>query len=79
MQYIIRLDTTALDLTRIGQSLQDIDPAAVADIDPLNRALRVSATMLDRELLEALAHAGYPTRADQVERLPSVCCGGCSG
>ncbi len=79
MQYLIRLDTAGLDLGRIGESLQRIDPAAVADIDPLNRALRVSATMLDRELLEALAQAGAPVRPGQVERLPSVCCGGCSG
>lgn len=79
MEYVIRLDTVGLDLERIGRSLQSIDPAAVADIDSLNRAVRVSATMLDRELLEALAQAGHPVRPDQIERLPSVCCGGCGG
>ena len=79
MEYVIRLDTAGLDLERIGQSLQKIDPAAMVDVDPLNRALRVSATMLDRELLEALAQAGHPVRPDQVERMPSICCGGCSG
>lgn len=79
MEYVVRLDTAGLDLERIGRSLQEIDPAAVADIDPLDRALRVSATMLDRELLEALAQAGHPVGSAQVERMPSICCGGCSG
>ncbi len=79
MEYVIRLDVATPDLERIVQSLREIDPASVVDADPLNRALRLSATMLDRELLAALAQAGYPARPEQIERLPSSCCGGCGG
>ncbi len=79
MEYVIRLDVATPDLGRIVQSLREIDPASMVDVDPLNRALRLSATMLDRELLAALARAGYPARPDQITRLPSNCCGGCGG
>lgn len=79
MEYVIHMDTAGLDLAVIGDALQRFDPAAIADIDSRQQVLRVAAMMLDQELLAALDQAGHPVRAEQVERLPSVCCGGCSG
>ena len=47
--------------------------AAIEALRSLDKDLPAS------ELLAALDQAGHPVRAEQVERLPSVCCGGCSG
>lgn len=79
MEYSIHLTASAPDLCRIVEALQAVDPSALADLDPVTHTLRVSATMLDRELLDALAQSGYPTAPDHIVRLPSVCCGGCGG
>ena len=79
MEYAIQLDAPAPDLGAITDALQDIDPAAVADLDHDGHTLRLSTNMLDQELLEALALCGHPIRPDHISRLPSVCCGSCSG
>jgi len=41
--------------------------------------LRCATSALAVELLLAFAHAGYRLSPDDIVRLPSVCCGGCSG
>ena len=79
MEYAIRLDAPAPDLGAITDALQDVDPAAVADLDRDGHTLRLSTNMLDQELLDALALCGHPIRPDHISRLPSVCCGSCSG
>ena len=62
----------------IEGALLDADPAAVFDIDPAG-GLRI-ATSLGVDELRALLHGlGCEVGRGQVEVLPSICCGGCSG
>jgi hypothetical protein len=79
MEYAIHLDSPSPDLAVISDALQDVDPAAFADLDRDGHTLRLSTNMLDSELIEALARAGHPIQVKQIVRLPSVCCGSCSG
>ena len=79
MEYAIRLDAAAPDLGLISDALQDVDPAAIADLDRDGHTLRLSTNMLDSELIDALGRAGHPIAARHIKRLPSVCCGSCSG
>ena len=79
MQYEINGITAMLDMPRFEQVLGDADPASLVDIDPRTSAVRIS-TLLDAASIRALlAQCGAdPMRAD-VQALPSICCGGCSG
>ena len=62
----------------IEGALLDADPAAVFDIDPA-AGLRI-ATSLGVDELRALMQAlGCEVSREQIEVLPSICCGGCSG
>lgn len=79
MEYSIHLDAPAPDLGAIIDALQDVDPAAFADLDRDGQTLRLSTNMLDSELLEALDASGHPITPRHIVRLPSVCCGSCSG
>ncbi len=79
MEYTIELRTGTVDIDRIRDELEQIDPAAIVDADPQGHGLRVSANMLDRELVSAFEHAGHPSGSIVITRLPSVCCGGCGG
>ena len=79
MQY--RLDTPGpvTDLAVIERAITALDAAAVLDLDPGGKALRVSTVLGEQELLQAFAAAGHVADAAQLERLPSECCGGCGG
>ncbi|MBD9470440.1 hypothetical protein [Pseudoxanthomonas sp. PXM01] len=79
MEYVIRLDDVTADLADIEQHLLDLDPAVILDRDAATGVLRCSTSALAVELLHAFADAGYRVAPDAIERLPSVCCGGCSG
>ncbi|MDX9764445.1 MAG: hypothetical protein RBT79_05640 [Chiayiivirga sp.] len=79
MEYTINLSAAPVDVDRVRDALEDIDPAAIVDLDPRGQGLRVAANMLDRELFGALERAGHPADTVEVVRLPSVCCGSCSG
>lgn len=79
MEYSIHLDASAPDLGAIIDALQDVDPAAFADLDRDGHTLRLSTNMLDSELINALDLSGHPITEQQIVRLPSVCCGSCSG
>jgi hypothetical protein len=79
MEYVIRLGDAPIDLAVIERHLQDLDPAAVLDLEARSGCLRCSTSALAVELLMALAQAGHHVTPDTIERLPSVCCGGCSG
>ncbi len=79
MEYVIRLGDAPVDLAAIERQLLDLDPAALIDLDAASGALRCSTSALAVELLMALADAGHRVTPDAIERLPSVCCGGCSG
>ena len=79
MEYVIRLDDAAADLAALEHRLLDLDPAALLDRNAATGALRCSTSATAVELLQAFADAGYRLMPDAIERLPSVCCGGCSG
>ena len=79
MEYSIHLDASAPDLGAIIDALQDVDPAAFADLDRDGHTLRLSTNMLDTELVQALDSSGHPITLQPIVRLPSICCGSCSG
>jgi len=41
--------------------------------------VRISTTLDEHDLLDCLLRAGAQPCAGDLERLPSVCCGGCGG
>ena len=51
----------------------------LVDRDVVTGHLRCSTSALAVELLLAFSHAGYRLVPDDIVRMPSVCCGGCSG
>ena len=80
MQYRINTTTvTADDLLSIDWAISDVDPAAVSDLDPAGRVLRVSTVMGGVELVAILNQAGHAVSLEQLELVPSECCGGCGG
>lgn len=68
-----------MDPGAIEQAIRAVDPAALVDIDPAGRTLRMAATVDVAQLVALLNQAGYPVRRDQVAQAASICCGGCSG
>lgn len=79
MEFHITLSGTTPDPAAIEYAIGALDPAALADIDPMDHRLRV-ATSVDAVALVALINqAGYPVTLEQVYQVPSICCGGCSG
>ncbi|MBA3928967.1 hypothetical protein J2X02_002797 [Pseudoxanthomonas japonensis] len=79
MEYVIRLDDVTADLADIERHLVDLDPAVVVDLDATSGCLRCSTSALAVDLMLALADAGHLVAPEAIQRLPSVCCGGCGG
>lgn len=79
MEFNIRPVRDDLDAGVIEAALQMIDPASIVDRDPTTGAMRVSTVALEIELRQIFAEAGHALPFDAIERVPSVCCGGCSG
>ena len=79
MEFNVRLDSAEADPARIEQHLLDIDPAGIVDFDPASRVLRLSASLSELEIAAFLRASGHPVELSRIERLPSVCCGGCGG
>lgn len=67
------------DPAHVERLLQDIDPAALGDVDASGQTLRLSAALDRAQLLEVLHRAGWALAPEDVYQVPSVCCGGCSG
>lgn len=67
------------DLDTIEQAVRAADPAALVDLDPQGRTVRVAASLDAAQLISILDQAGHPVTQDQVTQVPSVCCGGCGG
>lgn len=79
MQFNIFLQVPHIDIAAIETALQDLDPAGLLDLDQDGKTLRVSTSVTQNELATVLGKAGYSTPLDQIEQVPSVCCGGCGG
>jgi hypothetical protein len=79
MEYRIDLNEAVVDLATIEDAVRSVDPSALVDIDPAGGALRIAATVAEGELLALVRSAGLLVSQRQVLRLPSICCGGCSG
>ena len=79
MQFRIKLSHSAPALGAIEHSIREVDPAALVDIDKTGETLRVSATLGADHLLDILKKTGWPVAENDLERVPSECCGGCGG
>jgi copper chaperone CopZ len=79
MEFHIELVGAAPDMDAVKDAVQTVDPAALVDIDPSGRELRVATSVESAELISLIRQAGYAVEADQVSQVPSTCCGGCSG
>ena len=79
MEFHIKTHGVKPDLGAINVALVDVDPMAVADIDPEGSSLRVAVELSSPELIALLMEAGYPVDWRQLEEVPSVCCGACGG
>lgn len=79
MEYVIRVGERPVDLAILAHHLLDLDPAMLVDRDVVTGHLRCSTSALAVELLLAFSHAGYRLVPDDIVRVPSACCGGCSG
>ena len=79
MEFQVLLPRQRPDLEAVRNVLSAQDPAALADFDPLNPLLRVSASLTARDLLALLRQAGCAVDEGAIRALPSNCCGGCGG
>lgn len=79
MEFHIKTNGPLPDLGTIDAAIRTVDPSALVDFDPASHALRVAASVDAAQLVSLIRQAGYPVAPDQVEQLPSICCGGCSG
>jgi hypothetical protein len=77
MEYRITVQAAPVDVEVIDEALRAIDPAGLVDLH--RDTLRVSTCLHPAELKSLLGGAGYPVDDHQLEPLPSICCGGCSG
>lgn len=79
MEFHVHLEGARPDLRVIEAAVLDSDPAALVDLDATGDILRVAGAFTGVEVLTLLRQAGFPVSPPQVEQLPSICCGGCSG
>ena len=79
MQYTIATSSAQANLGVVRRAIDDVDPAAIVDVDSTGGIVRISTVIGGPELLALLNGAGYPLNIDALEQVPSQCCGGCSG
>lgn len=78
MEFHIALVDASPDPAVVQDTMFDVDPTAVGDLDMSGLLLRVSSSVTAADLIEVLRRTGWPV-AEQVVQQPSICCGGCSG
>lgn len=66
------------ELATIEQAIAQLDPAVLVDADDFAR-VRISTVLDEYALLDCLWRAGVQVAMGELERQPSVCCGGCGG
>jgi hypothetical protein len=79
MEYAIPVRQGLPEPEALESALHAVDPAAVVDRDPASGALRVASVVGIGELAELVTNAGCDIAPAQITRIPSICCGGCSG
>ena len=79
MEFKIKTSITATEAAALELAISDVDPAALAALDAAGTVLMVSTVIGDEALLAMLNQAGHVVSKEQLERVPSVCCGGCGG
>ena len=79
MEFVYRAAGQMPDLSVLECALADLDPAVILDANALGRSVRISTTLPEDDLLACLQRAGVQASPADLERLPSVCCGGCGG
>lgn len=79
MQFRIRIAGPMPEVGAIEHAIREVDPSASVDTDRTGQTLRVAASIGASHLLGLMGEAGYPVAEDQLERVPSECCGGCGG
>jgi hypothetical protein len=79
MEFHIKFSGTAPDPGVIEDAIRAVDPSALVDIEPGADTLRIAASVDAVELAALVSQSGLVVAPSQVIRLPSICCGGCSG
>ena len=79
MEFKLPLAEPIADLESVRETVCALDPSAVLDTGADGLTLRINAALAPLDLAWSLRKAGVPASADQLQALPSVCCGGCSG
>ena len=79
MEFKIKTSITATEAAALELAISEVDPAALAAVDAAGTVLMVSTVIGDEALLAMLNQAGHVVSMEQLERVPSVCCGGCGG
>jgi hypothetical protein len=79
MQYEIADVPATLDLALFNRLITDADPAAMVDLAPATRTLRMSTQLGTHAVLDVLGQSGVTVRESDVGTVPSTCCGGCGG
>lgn len=79
VEFHIHLAGARPDLDAVEVAVLDADPAALIDLDAAGTTLRVAGAFTAVDVVVLMRQAGYPVMPQQVEQLPSICCGGCSG
>lgn len=78
MQFQINTSGEVPDVEAIENAVRRIDPSAMVDIDAAGR-VRIAAAIDVPQLAALLDLAGCPISPQQLQPLPSECCGGCGG
>lgn len=79
MEFHVHLTHGQPVLADLETTLLGVDPSAVVDVDATGDTLRLAGAFTAAEVVTLMHRAGYPVDPAQVEQLPSICCGGCSG
>lgn len=77
MEFNVAISTRTANLARIDEALREIDPAALVDAKP--DGLRIAGAFDVATLSSVLRDAGCDIAKQDIEQLPSACCGGCGG
>ena len=78
MQFLLHT-RRQVDLAAIENAIADLDPAVLLDADVFGQVMRISTVLTEDELLACLRQVDVHAAPGDLERQPSVCCGGCGG